>query len=59
MILLDTGQHVPDRRVIAGAKRRNPAVRPNGGAKPERSSSQPNPRTPGTIAPASFPPLLV
>ena len=28
MILLDAGQHVPGRRIMAGVKQRNPGVRP-------------------------------
>jgi hypothetical protein len=30
MILLDAGQHVPGRRIMAGAKQRNPGVRRTG-----------------------------
>jgi hypothetical protein len=30
MILLDAGQHVPGRTIIAGAKQRNPGVRCTG-----------------------------
>jgi len=30
MILLDAGQHVPGRRIMAGAKQRNPGIRRTG-----------------------------